>query len=94
MAIFREAKREFPPQPSVKSVAVDASTRFVATSRDFVISPLKNTTKLYIESIFEGVKDSAPLQDLNADEYTQINGAIRGSVLYVDTDETFYVKFN
>ena len=33
------------------------------------------------------------IADINAGEYTQINGLVKNILLRLDTEETFYIKF-
>ena len=93
MALEREAKREFPVKQVAKEHTIDASTQFSVMSEDFIISPLQAAASLYIVSIHEGVENVQKIADLNADEYTQISGCIPGVKFYIDTNETFYIKF-
>ena len=55
--------------------------------------PLKKEALLYINSIHSGVNDPKPVATLSVDDYNKITGAVPDTEFFVDTDETFYIKW-
>ena len=74
-------------------IEINGSNTFRINADRFVISPLQSASTLYVVSIHEGVEDEKAIADINAGEYTQINGLVKNILLRLDTEETFYIKF-
>lgn len=89
------AKSGIRPQDRVvvKEMTVSGSTPFKVNSPNFIISPLTTEAKLYIKSIHAGVDDAKPVAILVANDYNKIVGAVPNTEFYVETGETFYVKW-
>lgn len=95
MADFYKAKSGIRQQDRVvvKEMTVKGSTSFMVNSPNFILSPLTKEAKLYIKSIHAGVDDVKPVAILEPNDYNKIVGAVPNTEFYVDTDETFYVKW-
>lgn len=81
------------PINTAKEMEIEGNTRFRVNSDKFIMSPLQQSADLHIVSIHEGVENDRVLETINAGEYTQIQGLVRNVELYLETSETFYVKF-
>ena len=76
----------------VNEIKIEGRQKFKLLSHDFMISPLASAADLYINSIHHGVVNPSNIATINPGEYTPINGLPTGIELYLDTDETFYIK--
>lgn len=95
MAEVRKAKSGIPLRDRVvvKEITVEGKQVFKINSPNFIISPLKKEALLYINSIHSGVNDPKPVATLSVDDYNKITGAVPDTEFFVDTDETFYIKW-
>ena len=95
MAEVRVAKSGIRPQDRVvvKEMTVVGNQKFKVNSPNFIISPLTKEALLYINSIHSGVEDPKPVATLSVDDYNKITGAVPDTEFYVDTEETFYIKW-
>jgi hypothetical protein len=95
MTEVRKAISGIPPKDAVVigEITVVGNQKFKINSPNFIVSPLKKDASLYINSIHSGVEDPRCISVLVADDYNKITGAVPNTVFYVDTDETFYVKW-
>lgn len=95
MVEVRKAKSGIRPQDRVvvKEMTVNGKQTFKVNSPNFIMSPLKKEALLYINSIHAGVDDPKPVAMLTADDYNKITGAVPDTEFYVDTEETFYIKW-
>lgn len=75
------------------TTTIKGSNPFKIPAEDFMISPVSTDTKLYIRSIANGVVDEKEAGDIKADEYTKVHGAIPYTEFYVDTTDTYYIKW-
>jgi len=80
-------------RPALHEIEVKGSEHFSVPVEDFIISPLIESAGMYLVSIHKGVEQERKIADLNPDEYTKIHGLIPCVELYLDTEETFYIKF-
>lgn len=81
-------------EPSVPGeMEVVGNTPFTVYSTDFMISPLQADADIYINSIHAGVDDPKKLDTIKAGDYTKITGNVPNTEMYVDTTETFYIKY-
>ena len=87
-----EAKTTAVTKNVVNEIKIVGRQPFKLISTDFMISPLQASAGLYINSIYHGVKNSIQIATIDANEYTKVTGLVTGIELYVDTDETFYIK--
>ena len=72
---------------------IKGNQHFSIPTEDFIISPLIESCGMYLVSIHKGVTQERKIADLNPDEYTKIHGMIPSVELYLDTEETYYIKF-
>lgn len=77
----------------VKEMKVVGCEKFQINSPAFIISPLKSPANLYINSIHAGIDEPKIAAVLSADDYNKIVGAVPNTEYYIDTDETFYIKW-
>lgn len=71
---------------------ITGNEKFRVNSKDFIISPLLSDADLYINSIHVGVESPKKIATIKAGDYTKINGNVPNTQMYVDTQETFYIK--
>ena len=95
MADVYVAKSGIRPQDRVvvKEMEVKGSQKFKVNCANFIISPLSKDACLYINSIHAGVEDPKPVAVLTAEDYNKIRGVVPDTEFFIDTDETFYVKW-
>lgn len=87
------AQTSKPINQLAKQLTVKGTERFKINSHDFVISPLSADADLHCLSNHWGVENDKVIATINAEQYTQISGHVPNLIMYVDTDETFYIKF-
>lgn len=92
MAEIIEAKTKAVLNSVVNEIKIEGNQKFKIQSSDFMISPLEADADLYINSIYHGVENPKVMAKIKAGEYTKISGLCTDIELYVDTDETFYIK--
>lgn len=95
MAEVRVAKSGIRPidRVVVKEMTVVGNQKFMVNSPNFIISPISKEALLYINSIHSGIEDPKPVASLSANDYNKITGAVPNTEFYIDTDETFYIKW-
>ena len=95
MANYYVAKSGIPERDRVvaKEMKVEGRTPFQVNCPNFIISPLSAQTTMYIKSIHAGIDDPKPVAILCAGDYCKIVGAVPNTEFYIDTDETFYIKW-
>lgn len=76
-----------------KQLTIKGSERFHINAFDFVISPLSASADLHCLSLHHGVENDKVIATLNPEQYTQISGLVPDLLMYIDTEETFYIKF-
>ena len=76
-----------------RQITIKGPERFRVNSYDFVISPLSAGADLHVLSIHHGVEQDKVIASLNPEQYTQISGLVPDITMYLDTEETFYIKF-
>ena len=69
------------------------STPFKMHAESFIISPLSDDATLYINSINSDVKNPIAQDTISAGDYTTVSGVVPFTEFYVDTTETFYIKW-
>lgn len=77
----------------VKEMVVEGKTPFKINCPNFIISPLSKSANMYINSIHAGVVNTKLAAILSPDDYNKIVGAVPDTEFYIDTDETFYIKW-
>lgn len=77
----------------VKEMVVKGKTPFKINCPNFIISPLNESANMYINSIHAGVVDTKLAAILSPGDYNKIVGAVPDTEFYIDTDETFYIKW-
>lgn len=87
------AQTSKPASKLAKEMTVHGSERFKINAHDFVISPLSADADLHCLSNHYGVENDRVIETLYGDQYTQISGLVPNLTLYIDTEETFYIKF-
>lgn len=87
------AQTSKPASKLAKEMKIEGKTNFKINAHDFVISPLQAQADLHILSNHYGVENDMVIATINADEYTQISGLVPNLTMYLDTEETFYIKF-
>lgn len=87
------AQTSNPASKLAKEMKVEGKANFKINARDFVISPLQAQADLHILSNHYGVENDRIITTINSDEYTQISGLVPNLTMYLDTEETFYIKF-
>lgn len=75
------------------TMTVVGSKKFKIPTTDFMISPLSSNADLHLNSMVTGVTNDVVVDTLVAGQYTKIDGAIPYLEFYVDTAETFYIKW-
>lgn len=87
-----EVKTTAVTQNVVNEIKIEGRQKFKLNSGNFMISPLDSDADLYINSIYHGIENPSNIAKIKAGEYTQVNGLPTCIELYLDTDETFYIK--
>lgn len=77
----------------VKELKVSGNAPFMVNCPNFIISPLTTKANLYIKSIHSGVDDVKLAAVLEPNDYNKIVGAVPNTEFYIDTEETFYIKW-
>lgn len=75
------------------TMTVVGNKKFKIPATDFIISPLTADADLHLNSIVNGIENDVVVDSLSSGEYTKVTGAVPYMELYVDTDETFYIKW-
>lgn len=75
------------------TTTIKGSTPFRIAASDFIISPLSADGELHLNSICNGTTEDVAVDTISSGYYTKIEGAIPYIEFYVDTDETFYIKW-
>lgn len=75
------------------TTTVIGNKKFKVPATDFMISPLTANADLHLNSMVTGVTNDVVIDTLIAGKYTKVDGAIPHLEYYVDTAETFYVKW-
>ena len=75
------------------TLTIEGRTHFKVPTSDFIISPLATDAHLIIASISPDDPEEREVGDIAADEYTKVTGAVPYIDFYIDTDETYCVKY-
>lgn len=75
------------------TMTVVGDKKFKIPTTDFMISPLTANADLHLNSMVTGVTNDVVVDTLVGGQYTKVEGIIPYIEFYVDTDETFYVKW-
>ena len=82
-----------PVEKVAKEMTVVGDEHFKINAPKFIVSPLQAAADLHIISIHNGVENDQVMDTINANEYTQIQGLVNNVEMYIQTSETFYIKF-
>lgn len=75
------------------TITVKGSNPFKIPAEDFIISPLSEDASLYINSIYNNIVNPVKIGEIVKDEYTKVHGAIPYIEFYIDTTNTYYIKW-
>ena len=75
------------------TTTVKGTATFKVPAKDFIISPLTADADLHLKSIVGSVPNDKVVDTISSGEYTKVTGSIPYIEYYVNTSDTFYVKW-